>query len=717
MKKSIALLLILSFIILPLTVVPQMSASTPYIVSGKVIDRNGNPVANAKVELINDLQFGSTWTILATQFTDVNGNFHFVNVLSTSPFFKTLITYTENGNTYSIGQEGSRWTDGTQGVATIDTMWTTLQNYPPPAYGYLWGMVLAEGGNSRALGNAAVYVQFSEQKYYSFSSSNGAFEMYLPVGHYRVYGQYDDNGMLYQSSKIVEVNVKGATDKIENDPLQLYINLGSPANNPVPPAIPGTFINTINGTVSTQDGLGVQGAAVTLYQEDDSLPGVFHKKTDTITDSNGNYRFSDVKVTSNPPDNKVIYGMKTFRISASYTDTDGALHVANKSFPLYNPNVILGIGKSEEPARNMSANLQFDYSTLGWIKIQTEQAGAKVFVDDKPLLGPGGKQLVTPCTAYMPAGDHHKIRLSLTGYSDKIFNDVKIDQNLETVSIICSLDKPMVPGWVILAVSVLILLVVAGLILAVLASKRHMFMGPLSGVLGPITKTASNFRSSSAERKAKREAQKAHAAEIQTSEKAHRAQMADAALASKPKLDGRRREQDSFHVTTERPRLPEHASDDLSMVSARDVYRKAENPGIERIAHAQATGSMAKASYGGRDMPAREPTFRESPITAESDGRIRVPRATPAARDQPASSLKDKERVIRYVRERGDGVSFIQMSNELEIPPNTLTIITKELVINDDIEKVRGLYFFKKYDTSPEDGKSSVVVWRLDGED
>ncbi len=240
--------------------------------------------------------------------------------------------------------------------------------------------------------------------------------------------------------------------------------------------------------------------------------------------------------------------------------------------------------------------------------------------------------------------------------------------NLETESIITSLDKPMVPGWVIPAVAVLILLIVAGLIFAVLASKRHMFMGPLSGVLGPITKTASNFRSSSAERKAKREAQKAHVAEIRTSEKAHRAQMADASQASKPKLDGRRREQESFHVTTEQPRLPEHASDDLSMVSARDVYRKAENPGIERIAHAQATGSMAKSSYGGRDMPPREPTFRESPITAESDGRIRVPRAMPAARDQPASSLKDKERVIRYVRERGDGVSFIQMSNELEIP-------------------------------------------------
>lgn len=57
------------------------------------------------------------------------------------------------------------------------------------------------------------------------------------------------------------------------------------------------------------------------------------------------------------------------------------------------------------------------------------------------------------------------------------------------------------------------------------------------------------------------------------------------------------------------------------------------------------------------------------------------------------------------------------MSNDLEIPPNTLTMITKELVINDDIEKVKGLYYYKSHDSSSDDRESSVVVWRLDGEE
>jgi hypothetical protein len=154
------------------------------------------------------------------------------------------------------------------------------------------------------------------------------------------------------------------------------------------------------------------------------------------------------------------------------------------------------------------------------------------------------------------------------------------------------------------------------------------------------------------------------------------------------------------------------------MVSARDIYRKVENAEIERVPHGQATGNMGRSTnFGGYDTPPREAPAREMPIRAEPDGRIRVPKAMPAARDQPANSIRDKERVIRYIRDHQDGVSFIQMSNELEVPPNTLTIITKELVINDDIEKVKGLYYYKTHDSSQDEGKSSVVVWRLDGED
>jgi hypothetical protein len=713
MKKSIALLLILCFIVSPFLIIPQASAAGIYNVFGTVLDRHGNPIPNAEATLVN-----GDYMTLGTVKTDANGAYHFDKMPSSSYTFMVLVSYNDNGKIFKITQNDAFWCDGSQGILEIPSKWTTFTNYPAPEYGYLWGTVMGDGANNPPLGGAAVYASSSEQTYYTFSSSGtGAYEMLLPVGHYRVYAQYGENGYIYQT-RPVDVDVIGSTTKAGNL-LPITISRAAPTSNPTPAQIPGTFINTVNGTVAYKDGTGVANAAVSLWQSSDDTSGNYYKKSDTTTDSNGYYQFSDVKVTSDPPEIKTIYAMKTFWVSATYTDPDGNVRVKNQSFPLYNPNILLGMAGSEQSARNMTQNLQFDYSTLGWIQIKSDSstpAGAKVFVDNQPWKGDDGKQLVTPCTAYIPAGSH-KIRLSLNGYTDSEYA-VNMAENVETDTLIGHLDKPMVPGWVIPAVAVLILLIVAGLIFAILASKRHMFIGPLSAVLAPVSRAADNFRASGAARKAQHEAQKAHAAETRKSDKARRAQMADSSLVSKPKIDSRRREQDSFHVSTEQARLPEHAGDDLSMVSARDIYRKAENPAIERVSHSQATGNMTKAPFGGRDVPQREPTFREHPITAEPDGRIRVPRAMPqVARDQPAVGLKDKERVIRYIREHGDGISFIQMSNELEIAPNTLTIITKELVINDDIEKVKGLYFYKTHDTSQDEGKSSVVVWRLDGED
>ncbi len=711
MKKSLALLFILCFISLLFIYAPHVSASTPITVWGTVVDRHGNPIAGAKVDLINDEIMGANWNILSTQTTDGNGNFRFVNVLTNSPRIKCLITLTDNGKTYKINEPDSQWTDASVGMKEIDRQWTTFLNYPPPEYGYLWGVVQAEGGNARLLPNAVVYVIANEQKYYSFTGSNGAYEMRLPVGHYRVYAQYSDGTGIYQSSRQVDVDVIGVSRKTEANPLTVTIPLSNYASNPQPPAIPGIYTNTVNGTVTFKGGSGVQGATVSLWQTADS-GGALVKKAEATTDASGNYRFENVQVTSD--DGSEVFGMKTFRVSASYRDPQGTVHITNKSFPLYHPNVILGIGQSEMSARNMSADLEIDYTNLGWLEIQCNPSGAKVFVDGRPLLGADGSQLTTPCTAYIAEG-RHTVKLTKDGYdSSESLVDMKANQQTETL--IVQLKPPVLPGWVTLAVAVLILLVVVGLICAILLTKRHMFAGPLAAVLKPLNGAIAGLRSGGAARKEQREARRAQA-EVKKAEKAQMAQMADASKAS-PMLDSRKKEQGSFGASEQR-RLPEHAgNDDLSMVSARGIYRKAENPDVERMPHAQATGSMANAPIGrdaafGRDEPPRA----ESPITAGPDGRIRVPKSMPVARDQPGTTLRDKERVVRYVREHQDGVSFIQMSNELEIPPNTLTIITKELVINDDVEKVKGLYYYKTHDSAEDEGKSSVVVWRLDGED
>jgi hypothetical protein len=718
MKKLIPLLFIISFIILPLCYVPQATAVSQLTVMGTVIDRHGNTIPGATVQLVNDQSFGASWQILGTTTTDSNGNFRFFSVPSSSTLVKVIITVTADGKTYTnkLQLNDYKWVDASQTLLEMPTSETTLRNYPPPEYGYLWGVVQQDGSNPRELVNAVVYVMSGEQKYYSFTNNGGSYSMKLPVGTYSIYAQYQENGLIYQSPIRSNINVIGADNERDANPLTISVPMSSPASNPIPAEIPGIFTNTVNGTVMFQDGSGIPGVTVSLWQSTDVGIGNFIKKAETTSDANGYYQFSDVKVTSDPPDNKEVYARKEYRVSATYTDPAGTAHVQNYSFSLYHPNVILGIGQTEQSARNMTADLKMDYSTSGWIKITSYPSGARVYVDGQPLNGPDGTQLITPCTAYIPAGDH-TVRVSASGYADGNY-PVHMVANQQTEDLPVQLSKPLVPGWVVPAVAILIILIAVGLILALVASKRHMFMGPLAGVTAPLGKMFGGMRSSGEARKAQREAQKARAAELKKAEQAHRAQVADASLASKPKLDGRKHDPERSFGKVEQPRLPEHAGESPSMVSARDIYRKVENADIERVPHMQATGNMSRtASFGGYDMPPREAPAKETSITAEPDGRIRVPKAMPAARDQQAGMIRDKERIIRYIRDHQDGVSFIQMSNELEIPPNTLTIITKELVINDDIEKVKGLYYYKTRDTSLDESKSSVVVWRLDGED
>ncbi len=719
MKKSIALLLLLCFIVSSLLVIPQVSAAGLYTVHGTVLDRRGNPVAGATVELVNDETYGASWRVLDTKISDKDGKFNFVSIPSNSDAFMVFVTLTTGGKTYKTDYSDMVWTDGSQGIVEIDSRWTTLHNYPSLEYGHFWGRV--DAGGTRDMSGGVVYAISNEQRYYSYISSSGDYDMVVPVGTYKVYAQYPMNGRIYQSA-YTNIEVKGGNSKIECDPYSIQLSLSAPTSNPDPSAIPGTFTNTVNGTVLYKDGTIAPGAVVSLWQSsDDGVPGSFYKKDQVTADGNGHYQFNDVKVSTDPPESNEIYGKKTFLVSAAYVDPKGSVYVKNQSFSLYNPNVILGIGGNEPAERNKIVDLQIDYSPKGWIQIKTDPAGANVYVDGKQMLGTDGKPLTTPCTAYIDAGTH-RIRLTLSGYSDLEISNVPIVMGAETESIDKSLDKPLVPGWVVPAVAVLILLIVVGLIFAVVVSKRHMFMGPLSGVFASVGKSAGGFRESIATKKDQRSARKAHAAEMKRAENARQAQMTGSSQTSNNMIDGRKRDQGSFRASAEQPRLPEYAGEDLSMVSARDIYRRTENSGMERIPNGQMAGSTAKIPPSGRsirDMPQREPqAFRESPISADSDGRIRVPKAMPTARDQPpASSFRDKERVIQYVREHGDGVSFIQMSNDLEIPPKTLTIITKELVINDDIEKVRGLYFYKSRDTSQDENKSSVVVWRLDGED
>jgi hypothetical protein len=717
MKKLLALLLI-SFIIFSVCVATGVNAANvPFTALGTVVDRHGHPVSGATVTLIND-----NWQELGRTTSDSNGNFGFTNVPpGTSNLVKVKVSLTESGKTYQTEIQNVLWYDTSAGIVKFDLKDTTLFQYPPPEYGYIWGVMQTDGANPRSLGNGAVYVKggASDQTYYSFTSNGagqgkGTFLMHLPIGHYRVYGQYMENGMIFQS-KPYEVDVYGATQYTESNALTISVPTTTPATSAWPEIIPGVFTNTVSGKVTTRDNKPLADATVTLWQSADDITRPPTKKAEARTDVNGVYQFYDVRVTSDPPDGSEIFGMKKFTVSTSFTDPEGNTLVKNESFNLYHPNVLFGIGKMEESARNVTIDLQFDYARSGWIEILCDPQGAKVFVDNQPLIDPEtGEQYVTPCTPYIDPGTHI-IKLSAEGYEDKTY-PVNIKENMETQSIVAHLSQPAVPAWVTLAVVVIILLIVVIVILVLLASKRHVFLGPLAGVLSPLKKSVGGAIGNAGSSSEAKKAHKARLAEMKRAEQANRAMINEPHFqATQPKLDAKKPEHGlSLNTRMDRPGLPEYRGEDEvasppSAVSAREIYRKKEQPGVERVPHSQHSGAAQSGAAA-----ARHPVGHDQP--AEQDGRIRIPRAKPAAATM-GSTMQDKERVIRYIREHSDGVSFIQMSNDLEIQPNTLTIITKELVINDDIEKVKGLYYFKSHVSQGDDSKSSVVVWRLDGDE
>ncbi|CAJ37368.1 carboxypeptidase regulatory-like domain-containing protein [Methanocella arvoryzae] len=731
MKKVLALLLI-SFFVLQLIAAPNVyAASLPFTALGQVVDRHGKPVQGATVILYDGI-----YQEIGRTVSDESGAFGFSNVVANSPGCKVKVEFKDSGTTYETSVVNTLWYPTDTGIVKFDIRDTTLEKYPPPEYGFIWGVMQQDGSSQRPLGNGVVYASSGDQKFYTFtdnSKNRGTFLMRLPVGHYKVWGQYMENGMIFQSSKILDVDVIGATNYLDSLSTTVLIPMSAAAQNPQPPEMPTQEqLNILSGYVTYKDGKPIPDQVVTLYQSTDDGMSGYLKVGEARTDQNGFYQFYGVQVTADAPDNGIVYGSKGFNITTMYTDKNGQVYGDSKKITLYNPNFVTQDPSADHRARNPVVNFTIPYSTQGWVKINTinpEITGIKLYVDDKLITDSEGKPVTLPYTAYIEPGSH-KIKITAPGYDDWE-TPVNIVENTPTQDVFVGMTKSVVPAWVPVAAAVVILILVVVAILALLFTKRQWILGIFGGIIAPIQgalgKSLNNYKASSQTKKANR-AQRAEA------RKAEQARMAQAREASRAKLDSKKSQEKAFNARAEQPRLPEYRGEEEevpSMVSAREIYKKQDRPAVERIPSSYANRGpsvIPPAAYDDEPAPrapayedreARAPAYEpRAPITSEPDGRIRLPRSMPIGRDQPPSaSIKDKELVIKYIREHPDGVSFIQMSNDLEIPPNTLTMITKELVINDDIEKIKGLYYYKSHDSSSDDRESSVVVWRLDGED
>ena len=298
---------------------------------------------------------------------------------------------------------------------------------------------------------------------------------YLKPGTYTIYAQHEENGMIYESQrKQITVTNNFLTDVA---PTIIVCPLNTPASNPDPATLPsGAHYNKVNGTLETKDGKPYVGATVTLYEQSDNgttfLP---NSKFVTTTNANGSFEFDYVGVTTDDGSSD-IQSEKNIYVQIDYTDTDGA-HQMMKSDTrqMYYPNMFIGVSGMEETARNImfgdnTGVIYLPFAKSGWVSLTSDPVGAAVYVDNQPMIGQDGKQLTTPCTAYIDAGTH-TIKLSMDGYVDKV-GTIDMVANTQHTPVFMSMEKPIMPPIVTLLVALVfllcIILIPIGVILGVI---------------------------------------------------------------------------------------------------------------------------------------------------------------------------------------------------------------------------------------------------------
>jgi protocatechuate 3,4-dioxygenase beta subunit len=740
MKKFINLLLI-SFILLSLTAVTGANAAgTTFSVSGKVLDRLGSPVPGADVTLID-----FNYKVIRAMKTTDTGNFDFINVVAETDTCTVRISYTgSDGTKYETPSYFVRWYP-TKGMVFIPEKETVIPRYPPPIYGYIYGAIQTDMSMSGQFINGIVYLESLDNgvKYYMFADrtdGKGSYQFYAPAGPYMLYAQHWENGVVYQSS-LKQVSIKPNTDVTEVLETRIILPLNSPANDPDPSMMPEHSNNKVNGSVVTKDGKPWPGATVTLLQKADNGTGFIPMKGSDSkpTDASGNYEFYGVSPTSD--DGKSVQSKKDVKVMVEYTDASGNKQAitaeSRDARPLYYPDMIMGYG-AENAARSISLPpVTLPFAKGGWVSLNSVPTGAFIYVDDQQLFGPNNQPLQTPCTAYIDPGDH-SIKMAKEGYTDSV-DSITMVANTEHPEFIMSLQKAIVPPWVTAAVAVIILLIVVILVVVLLATRIKFLLAPFGKIFGGLGHKWGDY-------KANRDISKAHKAEVAEQKSMERKRIAEEKMAARREsvsptggqarddvhvvnVDPVRRKHDAGaadegkktfggskkkildidlkHIADSVPKKikpkEEAKKERTPVVFANEIYKKA-NTDIERIPYESST---PRQSVSEREALVKRPT------TPERGDRFRIPRTSG---QREANSPGDRERVLKYIRDHPEGVSFIQMSNDLEIIPNNLTYITKELAINDDIEKVKGLYYFKSHASPAEDSSSSVVVWRLDGD-
>jgi hypothetical protein len=317
------------------------------VVTGKVIGRDNVPIANARVQIQNNLSevFSSTVSAADGSFT--------IDKIPIYGFdgrnnFRLVATYNVSDKSYTDKTEFF-WIYKNQ-IITHDVQ---IYYYPPSNYGWLTGKVVNVNNYNQYV-SSTVYLSNGMYDFVT-SESGDNWQFYLPAGDYQVWAEHNENGRTYSTGK-TDVHVRS------DDTFTAVLSMSLAGNGSTYHAAPAAGVNIVHGYVKQKNSVPLYGATVELCR----VNGIsFNPVTSTTTNSDGYFEFKGVTINS---------PMENFAVRVTYNFMGNDTTTVSNSFTVNYQNML-------NVSHDYNVPVTVDFVDSGSIEFMTDPAGAHILLD------------------------------------------------------------------------------------------------------------------------------------------------------------------------------------------------------------------------------------------------------------------------------------------------------------------------------------------------
>lgn len=345
-KKVIPILVIS---LLSIQLVPSSLAAQNYgMVSGFILDKNGDPISGVIVEAQNN-----TYQILGSTTTGDDGKFTFdkLPIVSSYGYDNYRIKAHFNKNNKSYITLPSQWFVVYPLQCTVQNM--TFYDYPSSGYGLLYGTVSQFRDWISAV-PATIYLSNNMYTFYS-GSANENWQLTLPEGDYTIWAERNKDNKTFISEKYT-ISVPSDDSK--------YLLIYLPDTNEIAyHEQPTAGMNIIHGYVRQNNQAPLSGVSVDLCKVSDS--GALYPVSSTTTDAYGKYEFKDFKINTISEKYKLLF---------SYSSNGQTYSKTSEEFIVYYHNTF-GV------PHDITKSIIFDSISSGSLSIGSDPSGAIIWLD------------------------------------------------------------------------------------------------------------------------------------------------------------------------------------------------------------------------------------------------------------------------------------------------------------------------------------------------